>query len=321
MSARSTSNQDPPAGSPVEELYRRARQALAADHQADASGAPVGPFSVAPGVDAVALRTPTLPPATHTNSYLVGAAELIVIDPASPYAGERAALDAALDARVAAGQRVVGIWLTHHHHDHVAGAAHLAARFGVPVAAHARTAALLEGRVRVDQRLDDGQAIVLAGDPPRRLRAVFTPGHAPGHLCFFEEETGSLVAGDMVAGIGTILVEPTEGDMRAYLASLARLEALAPSRLLPAHGPIIEDAVGRLRAYAAHRLWREARVLAALRQRGRADAAALVPEAYADADPAVYPLAERSLVAHLVKLEQDGAVRRDGDRWAADPVL
>jgi endoribonuclease LACTB2 len=319
MSARRPADTGLAGESPVEALYREAREAVVAGRGPASMAAPDRPFRVDPGIEAVPLRTPTLPPATHTNSYLVGSGEVVVVDPPSPYTAEREALDAALDARRAAGHQVVAIWLTHHHADHVGGAAHLARRLGVPVAAHAETAARLGARVPVDAHLHDDQVLALAGDPPRRLRAIFTPGHAPGHLCFYEEETGCLLAGDMVAGIGTILVEPSEGDMRRYLDSLARLERLAPARLLPAHGPIIDDAVGRLRAYVAHRLWREARVLEALQRRGRSAAGELVPEAYADAAPAVYPLAERSLEAHLIKLCADGRVRREGHLWVAVP--
>jgi glyoxylase-like metal-dependent hydrolase (beta-lactamase superfamily II) len=146
------------------------------------------------------------------------------------------------------------------------------------------------------------------GVPERRLRCVFTPGHAPGHHCYYEETTGFVIAGDMVAGTGTIIVDPDEGDMRLYLDSLARLKALAPRALLPAHGPTLTDAEGKLDEYVRHRLWREARVLSALTARGEATAADLVPDVYADVAPAVFPLAERSLIAHLIKLVRDGGV-------------
>lgn len=287
--------------------------------QAAAEDASVRLWELAPGIALTPLRTPTLPPATHTNCYVVGTGEVVVIDPASPHADERAELDRALDALIAAGGTVVGIWLTHHHGDHVGGVEYLRQRLGVPVAAHEATAARL--RFPVDQQLADGDERVLAGPVPRRLRAVLTPGHAPGHLCFLETETGFLVAGDMVAGVGTILVEPSEGDMRAYLASLERMKALKPTRLLPAHGPVIAEPAVRLDFYIQHRLWREQMVLRALADHGPATPPELVRHAYADVPPLVHPLAERSLVAHLVKLEGDGHAGRDGDTWVAHPVL
>lgn len=269
----------------------------------------------ADGVRVRPLRTPTLPPAAHTGCYVVGPAQgrggLVVVDPASPYPEEQAALDAWLDGEAAAGRPVVTIALTHHHGDHVGGAAHLAARLGVPVAAHAETARRLEGTVQVDRILDDGDPLDAGGVT---ARAVFTPGHAPGHLCFAVGD--ALIAGDMVAGIGTILIDPSEGDMAEYLASLARMQALAPARLLPAHGPVITDAAAKLREYVSHRLMREGKVASALDAAGAARPADLVPIAYADTPAPLWPLAERSLVSHLVKLERDGRARRDDDgRW------
>ncbi len=272
-------------------------------------------WELVPGVGTSPVRTPTLPPATHTNCYLFGTGEMIAVDPASPYPDEQASLDRAIDALVADGRRLVEVWLTHHHGDHVGGAVHLAERHGVDIAAHPATAERLAGRVPVTRMLADGDIRALAGPRPRRLRAVFTPGHAPGHLCFLEEETGFLAAGDMVAGVGTILVDPSEGDMTAYLESLRRMKALAPRGLLPAHGNAIAAVAEKLDGYVRHRLWREARVVEALRRRGPASARELVLLAYDDVPAVVHPLAERSLLAHLDKLAADGVAVRDGDAW------
>ncbi len=298
----------------VAAVYDQVRRAVGVPGEG-ATGATETPVAlgVATGIRVVALRTPTLPPATHTACYLVGPCEgpgpLLVVDPASPYPDQQAALDAVLDAEAAAGRRVEAILLTHHHADHVGAANHVAAR-GAPIIAHERTAALLRGRIRIDRSLADGDEI-------GPLRAIFTPGHAPGHLCFHEPATGAVIAGDMVAGLGTILIDPSEGDMRAYLASLDRMAQLAPRLLLPAHGPIITDAPGKLREYVAHRLMREGKVVAALVTAGRATPAELVPVAYADTPRPLWILAERSLIAHLVKLEADGRARHRGEAWEA----
>jgi glyoxylase-like metal-dependent hydrolase (beta-lactamase superfamily II) len=266
----------------------------------------------ATGVRVRPLRTPTLPPAAHTGCYVVGpslgSGTLVVIDPASPYGDEQTALDAWLDAEADAGRPVALIALTHHHGDHVGGAAHLAARLGVPVAAHAETARRLAGIVPVERVLEDGEELDAGGVT---ARAVFTPGHAPGHLCF--QVGDALIAGDMVAGIGTILIDPSEGDMIDYLASLARMASLRPASLLPAHGPVITDAAGKIREYVMHRLMREERVVAALREATPAKPDALVPLAYADTPRPLWPLAERSLISHLVKLGRDGRASRDDD--------
>jgi glyoxylase-like metal-dependent hydrolase (beta-lactamase superfamily II) len=167
----------------------------------------------------------------------------------------------------------------------------------------------------VDQELSDGESIDLGGAYPQRLRCVHTPGHAAGHLCFLLEKTRFLVAGDMVAGIGTILIDPDEGDMRAYLASLQVMKELHPSRLLPAHGDPLPEAGAHLDAYRSHRLWRESRVIEALKELGAATPGALVPRVYMDASPAIYDLAERSLIAHLRKLAAEGRAAEHGGEW------
>jgi glyoxylase-like metal-dependent hydrolase (beta-lactamase superfamily II) len=135
------------------------------------------------------------------------------------------------------------VLLTHHHGDHIGGAVALAERWSVPIAAHAATARRLAGRVAVTQIIEDGETVYGA-------TAIFTPGHAEGHLCYAVGD--AIIAGDMVAGLGTILIDPSEGDMAVYLASLELLLARPPMTLLPAHGPAIPD--GQQAAeYLAHR--------------------------------------------------------------------
>ncbi|HEX3759282.1 MAG TPA: MBL fold metallo-hydrolase [Kofleriaceae bacterium] len=237
--------------------------------------------------------------------YLVGpeGGPVAVVDPGSPYPDQQAMLDGVL-----ASAPPCVILLTHHHGDHVGGAAALAERWSVPIAAHAATARRLAGRVAVSQQLEDGEAAY-------GVTAIFTPGHAEGHLCYAVGD--ATIAGDMVAGVGTILIDPSEGDMAVYFASLERLLARPPMMLLPAHGPEIADGHRKLSEYLAHRRMREALVAAALRDTPRT-LAELVAEAYRDTPRALWGLAERSLLAHLVKLarEQRASDRGDG-RWSA----
>jgi glyoxylase-like metal-dependent hydrolase (beta-lactamase superfamily II) len=245
----------------------------------------------------------------------VGTEEVVLIDPGSPYADEHAAVDRAIESLHARGRRIVEIWLTHHHLDHVGDCERLAQRLGVPVAAHAATAQMLAGRVAVDRHLSDGDRRTLAGEPRRALRVWHTPGHAPGHLCVLEEVTGAAVVGDLVATWGTILIDPSEGDMGAYLESLTRVRDAAPRLLLPAHGGAVVAVREKLDAYIAHRLWREERVCDALRAHPGARPSELVEGAYDDVDASLHALAERSLRAHLAKLEAEGRARRSGDTW------
>ncbi|MCA9538495.1 MAG: MBL fold metallo-hydrolase [Myxococcales bacterium] len=271
---------------------------------------------IRPNITLFPLRTPTLPPATHTNCYVVGTKELLIVEPAAGDRREQARLDAFLDARLAAGARVRGVAITHHHHDHIGGVAHLARRLGVPVLAHPLTAARVP--FAVDELIEEGDAITLAGG--ERLDVIFTPGHAPGHVCFIDAATGTIIVGDMVTRLGSILIDVDDGHVGHYLHSLRRLRALAPSALLPSHGPVIGGPEALIDEYIAHRLDRERQVVQALAA-GAASVAALVDRVYVDAPPIMKAgpdggLAGRALRAHLEQLARDGRATREGDRWA-----
>lgn len=273
------------------------------------------PVFVTDAIERLPVRTPTLPPATHTNSYLVGGGTCVLIEPASPYEDEIDALAAWLRSVQRQGRKIAALIPTHHHVDHVGALAALAQQFGLPIWAHRETALRLE--VDVTRFLADDEILELtdSASRPLSLRCIFTPGHAPGHLCFFEPKSRALLAGDMVASIGSILVDPRDGDMIAYLDSLEKMRSLAPSMLLPAHGEPIVDADAKLLAYRAHRLMREARIAGALGALGIADLGELVRLAYDDVPTAIWPLAQLSMHAHLIKLERDGRAVFDGARW------
>ncbi|HYL05559.1 MAG TPA: MBL fold metallo-hydrolase [Thermoanaerobaculia bacterium] len=280
-------------------------------HPAEASLGPLLHVELRPGLLVFPLITRTLPPALTTNAYLLGFGDAVLVDPGSADPAEIDSLEGALAAaRERLGRRVVAIWLTHHHPDHVAGVPALRERLGVPVLAHPATAERLAAHGVLDGALADGQQVTLAGlgqpeAPDLLVQVIHTPGHARGHLCFLELGQRSLLAGDMVAGLGTIVVDPPEGDMDDYLASLGKLVALAPRTLFPGHGPAIKNAVPKLREYIEHRLWRERRVLAAWRE-GRRDPEAMLPTVYDDVPREAWPLAARQVLAHLARLRRAG---------------
>lgn len=301
------------AGGVTDDLARRF---LSVPH---AHREPVRRIEFLPNFICFPLRTPTHPPATYTNCYIIGAGELVVIDPASPDEEEQAALAALIDELLAGGCVVREIILTHHHPDHTGGVAaleaHLAAHGGgrVSVAAHRLTAESLAGVIRVDRLIEDGEMLYLDGDLPFRLRAMHTPGHARGHLCFYEERTGALVTGDNVIGFGSVLIDPQEGNMRDYLESLQKLRALPHvSVLLGGHGPAVGTPYAKIDEYIAHRLERERSILAAV-EMGAGEPAEIVARVYTDVPQRAHRMAERAVVAHLQKLEADNFVARTID--------
>lgn len=288
---------------------------------ATASSTPARPelpqtVASAPWIRRIPLRSPTLPPATHTNAYVLGEAELVVVDPGSPWPDAQAELVSALRLLSSQGHKLSAVVLTHHHFDHVSGAMELADAFSVPVWAHEQTARRLAGRpeLRIDQHLREGDVLTLG---PRRFSVLHTPGHAPGHLCLLDEGGGGVIAGDMVASQGTIIVSPQdEGDMALYLASLRRLLGLGAQRIWPAHGIAVEEGDKLVGRYLEHRLLREHKVVQALAT-GAETLATLLPLAYDDTPAALYPLAQESLLAHLLALVTTGRVDAVPD--ASDP--
>lgn len=259
-------------------------------------------------------KTPTLPPATHTNTYLVGAERLLVVDPATDDPEDQAKLHMLLDELATEGKRIEAIVLTHHHVDHVGAVEAVRTWTGAPVWGHALTAERMPG-TRFDRLLEDGETVNLGGGGD--VTFVHTPGHAAGHLCLFQEKFQSLIAGDMVSTASTILIDPRdEGDMAQYLASLEKLLALGARVLHPAHGDSYPRADRLLQRFLDHRRMRADRALAALAEPRTMDQ--LVPVVYDDTPPETWPLAAISLEATLIQLEREGRVRRTpGPGWAA----
>jgi glyoxylase-like metal-dependent hydrolase (beta-lactamase superfamily II) len=275
--------------------------------------------AVAPGIAELPLRTPTLPPATHTNTWLLGHDELVVVDPASPYDDEQGVLASTLDALEADGRPVAALFLTHHHADHVGGVLalrdHLARRGRrVPLVAHEVTAALLPG-LGIDTFWTEGEVHDIAG---LRLEVLHTPGHAPGHLCLRDLASGMIVAGDMVAGVGTIAIDPDEGDLGDYLHHLERLRALSPTALLPAHGPVLHQADAVLTTYVSHRHMRSEQIRAALVDHGVQTPIELVAHVYPELDGGFRHLASRQILTHLHWMRGHGLATERRGGWGAE---
>jgi glyoxylase-like metal-dependent hydrolase (beta-lactamase superfamily II)/8-oxo-dGTP pyrophosphatase MutT (NUDIX family) len=247
-----------------------------------------------------------------TNSYLVapadGASPFTVIDPgpAGPAHVQRLV--------EAAGARGVSqVLATHTHVDHSPGAAALAAATGARVIG--RCAPPHPGQDAAfapHHEPLDGERLVLG--PGATLRAIHTPGHASNHVCWLLEEEQLLFTGDQVMQGSTVVINPPDGDMAAYLRALRGLLDVPLAWLAPGHGFVVADPHGVIRALIAHRLAREAKVRAALAAAPAASMLdALLPAAYGDVPAALHPVARRSLLAHLLKLREDGEAVGEGD--------
>jgi glyoxylase-like metal-dependent hydrolase (beta-lactamase superfamily II) len=242
-----------------------------------------------------------------TNTYLVGEDQIAVIDPGPP-------IDAHVAAILAAGAgRIRWILCTHTHRDHSPAARALQAATGARVIG--RPAPAVDSHdtdFAPDWMPAHDEPLLLGGVA---LRALHTPGHASNHVCYLLEATKMLFTGDHVMQGSTVIINPPDGDMAAYLRSLDALLGLDIAIIAPGHGYLIGTPHREIRRLVAHRLWREARVVAALEGRDGATCEELVPQAYADADPRLHGIAARSLLAHLRKLVAEGRATESGGRY------
>ena len=269
---------------------------------------PGAPVEIAPGVVRLTAPNPGVMTGPGTNSYILGTGELAVIDPGP-------AIDSHVEALVnAVGDRLSWILCTHTHLDHSPAAAALARASGARVAGMpAAQDGRQDGEFAPDRVLGEGDRVQIEG---MTLRAVFTPGHVANHLCYLLEEQKLLFTGDHVMQGSTVVISPPGGDMQAYLASLEKLLALDIGALAPGHGRVIDTPHEEARRLIAHRLGREKKVVDALARSNPATLDELVPYAYDDVSEKLYPVAKRSLHAHLIKLEKEGKAKVEAERWS-----
>lgn len=264
--------------------------------------------ALSPLVRRITADNPGMMTGPGTNTYLVGIDEIVVIDPGPD---DAAHLDAIAGC---GGDRIRWIVATHTHPDHSPGVAGLKERTGAEVRAFDARDGLV-----IDVPMADGDSIEAT---EFRLNAVHTPGHASNHLCFLLEQERLLFSGDHIMDGSTVVISPPDGDMAAYLESLARVRRLRLRSIAPGHGHLITDPNVRIDDYVSHRLDRERQVVEAVGAAGSATIGELVSRIYTDVPDFLHPVARYSVWAHLRKLDDDGAVRSDDrddidSRWSA----
>ena len=240
-----------------------------------------------------------------TNTYLIGNKEIAIVDPGPV---ESSHINAILDS---VGDRVKWVVATHTHLDHSPAVAPLAKATGAQVLGMPPTDDLFQDNTFVPSWAMQHNDVIVADD--FHLRAIHTPGHVSNHLCFLLEEEGVLLAGDHIMNGSTVVIVPPSGDMKAYIESLQLLETYPLLKIAPAHGELMAQPLETLRWLVEHRLAREAKVIDKLAAYPASALSLLVTKVYDDVDPSLYAYAQLSLLAHLLKLEQESRVVSVGE--------
>lgn len=263
---------------------------------------------LAPGVNRLLAPNPGMMTGPGTNTYILGEKEIAVIDPGP-------AIDAHLDliCDLAPGP-IQWILVTHTHPDHSPAVSGLAKKTGAERLGRSAPDGPHQDKTFVPDRvLENGE---IFETPEFELEVIHTPGHASNHLCYFHEHLNWLFTGDHIISGSTVVIDPPDGNMSDYLSSLERLMDTVLTAIAPGHGELIDSPYEAIDWIIKHRMEREATVVAALEAHPESTTADLVAHAYADVHERLRSVAERSLLAHLLKLESDQRATRENDRWS-----
>ncbi len=267
------------------------------------------PFTeLAPGVRRLVAPNPSMMTGPGTNTYLFGNEEVAVLDPGPVIESH---LEEIFEL---AGGSVRYVIVTHTHPDHSPGAVELARMSGAELIGRTPPSEEHQDKTFKPAREPaDGDSILIDGID---IEAIHTPGHASNHVCYRHTELNWVFTGDHVIDGSTVVINPPDGNMKHYLESLAKVKALRPAALAPGHGELIHDPDRAIDWIIEHRSEREKKVLDGLRANPGLTSMELVPHVYKDVDKKLYGWAERSLLAHLLKLEDDLKAVQAGGFWS-----
>ena len=259
------------------------------------------------GVEVIPIKTATLPPADHTNAYMVGDpnGDFVLVDPAVRMREDMEALATAIERH---NGDLIAVIFTHSHGDHLADIGLLREAVDAPIWGSEFTSR----SVPCERILEDGDVLRLGN---QQWTVLITPGHHPGHVCLLS--AAGLIAGDMVAGIGTILIPPQSGNMNEYISQLKRLKELQPHLIFPSHGPVIALPDKMFQHYIDHRTSRHQRVLDAVNI-GHSTVEEIAKRAYEDTPGAHPALAIDQTLSHLISLEMEGHVSNNNSIWTVN---
>ncbi len=239
-----------------------------------------------------------------TNTYLIGNEEITVLDPGP-------AMESHIDAITSATGKIKQIVVTHTHPDHSPGVRLLQDRLDVP--AYGMLTETSKGQdtsFKPDKILKDGDTLE---ENEFTLKVVHTPGHASNHLCYILEEEEFIFTGDHIMNGSTVVIGPPDGNMKHYLDSLEKLKSFHLTKIAPGHGEVLDKPHEVAEWIINHRLQREEKVASALKEATKGNPESLVSKVYDDVDSSLFPIAKASLLAHLIKLEEDNLVSKEGD--------
>ena len=241
-----------------------------------------------------------------TNTYLVGKEEVTVIDPGP-------AMQEHIDVITAAAPNIKQILVTHTHPDHSPGVRLLKEKLDIPAFGMLTNSSKNQDQTFNPERiLDDGEVFQ---EEEFSIEVVHTPGHASNHLCFILKEEKLIFTGDHIMNGSTVVIGPPDGNMKQYIQSLEKLKDYDIEKIAPGHGELLENPHEVADWIINHRLEREKKVFQALQEATKGTPDSLVEKVYDDVDSSLFPIAKASLLAHLIKLEEDQLIYSSGEEY------